>query len=122
MDFTIFDSILDLIFVIDGNGRVIYCNDTAATFCQTSVRRVSGKAMLHDVITFAEPGLVPFNEDSQGRKVPTPFIETAYTLPKHGKEYKDGKVEFPAEIKDDSGEVMEMDVIEAKYFKFLTNG
>ena len=28
-------------------------------------------------------------------------------------------LDFPAEVKDDSGEAMEMDVIEAKYFKFL---
>ena len=37
------------------------------------------------------------------------------------KEYKDGELHPPAEVKDDSGEVMEMDVIEAKYFKFLKN-
>ena len=38
-----------------------------------------------------------------------------------GKEYKDGELHPPDEVKDDSGELMEMDVIEAKYFKFLKN-
>jgi anti-anti-sigma regulatory factor len=38
-----------------------------------------------------------------------------------GKEFKDGALNPPAEVKDDSGEAMEMDVIEAKYFKFLQN-
>jgi len=37
----------------------------------------------------------------------------------NGREFGAGDLKFPAEIKDDSGEVMEMDVIEAKYFKFL---
>ncbi|MGZ3721574.1 MAG: hypothetical protein ACXVA9_01505 [Bdellovibrionales bacterium] len=37
------------------------------------------------------------------------------------KEYKDGELHPPDEVKDDSGEAMEMDVIEAKYFKFLKN-
>ena len=36
-----------------------------------------------------------------------------------GHEYKDGKVMPPNEVKDDSGEEMEMDVIESKYFKFI---
>jgi hypothetical protein len=36
-----------------------------------------------------------------------------------GKEFGDSGVNPPAEIKDEEGEVMEMDVIEAKYFKFL---
>lgn len=91
IDFHVFDSILDSIFVIDGTGKVLYCNDAAATFCQTSVRRVMGKAMMIDVIQFAEPGLLPFSPDSLGRTAPTPFIETAYTLPKVG---KTGKVQL----------------------------
>ena len=37
-----------------------------------------------------------------------------------GVHYSNGKVQPPDEVKDDeSGELMEMDVIEAKYFKFL---
>ncbi|MCB0351422.1 MAG: hypothetical protein KDD38_09580 [Bdellovibrionales bacterium] len=38
---------------------------------------------------------------------------------KDGAEFKGSELNPPAEVKDDSGEVMEMDVIEAKYFKFL---
>ncbi len=90
-DFNVFDSILDLIFVFDGEGRIVYCNDTAATFCQTSVRRVSGKALIQDVIQFTEPGLFPFTPESQGRLLPTPFIETAYNL---AKVEKTGKVQL----------------------------
>lgn len=38
---------------------------------------------------------------------------------KEGTEFKGNEVFPPAEVKDESGEAMEMDVIEAKYFKFL---
>lgn len=80
VDFNIFDSILDSIFVIDGGGKIIYCNDAAATLCQTSVRRVAGKVLLSDLMALEVPGLLPFNEQSQGRQSPSPFVETAFKL------------------------------------------
>jgi hypothetical protein len=36
-----------------------------------------------------------------------------------GKEYSEGAVTPPAEVKDSAGKPMEMDVVEAKYFKFI---
>lgn len=38
---------------------------------------------------------------------------------RYGQEFKEGAFTPPAEVKDDAGEVMEMDVIESKYFKFI---
>ena len=37
----------------------------------------------------------------------------------NGKEFKGKDINPPSEVKDEGGEVMEMDVIPAKYFKFL---
>jgi two-component system chemotaxis sensor kinase CheA len=91
VDFSVFDSILDIIFVIAGDGKIAYCNDAAATFVASSVRRLSGKVFLSDIFSFSEPGLLPFNDRSQGRLSPTPFIETAFDLPKAGKK---GKVQL----------------------------
>ena len=55
---------------------------------------------------------VPYYCDSTGNEKMILF--------KEGAEFKNGEVFPPAEVKDDeSGEAMEMDVIEAKYFKFL---
>ena len=55
---------------------------------------------------------VPYYCESSGNEKMVLFSE--------GKEFKGGEVNAPEEIKDDdSGEFMEMDVIEAKYFKFL---
>ncbi len=51
-----------------------------------------------------------FNENSGAEKM---------VLFRSGNEFKDGELKPPPEVKDEGGEPMEMDVIEAKYFKFL---
>lgn len=51
-----------------------------------------------------------YNEDSGSEK---------NVLFRYGVEFKEGQVQAPSEIKDDGGQPMEMDVIEAKYFKFI---
>lgn len=51
-----------------------------------------------------------FNEDSGAEKM---------ILFTEGKEFSNGQVTPPASVKGDGGEELEMDVIEAKYFKFL---
>lgn len=38
---------------------------------------------------------------------------------RNGNEFVGGQLKAPQEVKDDSGNEMEMDVVEAKYFKFL---
>jgi len=61
-----------------------------------------------------ESFFVPYYADATGTEKMILFEK--------GKQFSDGNVNPPEEVKDDSGEVMEMDVIEAKYFKFLKNG
>jgi anti-anti-sigma regulatory factor len=51
-----------------------------------------------------------FNEGSGAEKM---------VLFRRGTEFKDGEVNPPKEVKDAGGEPMEMDIIEAKYFKFI---
>lgn len=51
-----------------------------------------------------------FCEESESEKI------VLYTF---GKEYDDSGLRPPREVKDDRGMMMEMDVIAAKYFKFL---
>ena len=63
--------------------------------------------------TLIESFFVPYYADATGSEKMVLF--------ENGKEFKDGVLTPPAEVKDDSGELMEMDVIEAKYFKFLKN-
>jgi hypothetical protein len=61
--------------------------------------------------TMVQSFFVPYYADSSGNEKMVLF--------ENGKEFGPGGLNPPAEVKDDSGEVMEMDVIEAKYFKFL---
>ncbi len=38
---------------------------------------------------------------------------------RYGVEFKEGQIQPPTEVKDESGNPMEMDIIESKYFKFI---
>jgi hypothetical protein len=63
--------------------------------------------------TVVESFYVPFFADISG--------EEKMVLFSIGKEYRGGDVFAPKQISDTTGAPMEMDVIEAKYFKFLKN-
>lgn len=45
MDFSFLDGILDSVFVVDKDLNVHYCNEPAATLCESSVRRLQGKPL-----------------------------------------------------------------------------
>lgn len=51
-----------------------------------------------------------YNDDSGSEK------EVLFT---YGKEYSDNELKLPTDIKDDDGNEMEVDVVEAKYFRFI---
>jgi two-component system chemotaxis sensor kinase CheA len=90
LNYEVFDSILDAVFVVDNQTKVIYCNDAAATLCQTSVRRLTDKVMLQYLLDFTE-SIFPFSESSPGWNEPSPFVETSYRVLKSG---KTGKVQL----------------------------
>ena len=54
---------------------------------------------------------VPYYNEDSGSEKNVLFMK--------GKDFNPGKVTPPAEVKDDGGNAMEIDVIEAKYFKFV---
>lgn len=54
---------------------------------------------------------VPFYNDDSGAEKSVLF--------RHGQEFSDSGLANVPEVKDDEGNAMEMDVVEAKYFKFL---
>lgn len=81
VDFGVFDCILDSVFVVDSTGKVVYCNEPAAMLCQTSIRRITNKAILTDLIEFEELPW-PFNESFKGWAGPTPLVETKFRVPK----------------------------------------
>lgn len=95
---------------------------TMPSSVKLSVRKVPKIVVdqINMVAGFLPPGTtiesfyVPYYSDSSGSEKMVLFT--------NGTEFKGGDLFPPAEVKDDSGEAMEMDVIEAKYFKFLKNG
>jgi anti-anti-sigma regulatory factor len=64
--------------------------------------------------TVIESFYVPYYADSSGNEKMVLFT--------NGKEFKGSDLFAPDVVKGEGGEEMEMDVIEAKYFKFLKNG
>ncbi len=68
-------------------------------------------------------GFLPANGKVQSFFVPY-YSEDAGSeksvLFSRGKEFNDGEVTAPSVVKDEDGNEMEMDVIESKYFKFIT--
>lgn len=118
VDFSVFDSILDAAFVVDQDGKIVYCNDAAATLCQTSVRRVVGKAKLSDLLTLATAGILPFTETSQGRTMATPFIETDFHVPKADKMGKGQLAVRPIEGGHWAFFIRDVSLEEALYSKF----
>ncbi|MFP5519522.1 MAG: hypothetical protein ACLGGX_06435 [Bdellovibrionia bacterium] len=56
---------------------------------------------------------VPYYNDDSGSEMNVLF--------RYGQEYSDGKLTPPESVKDEDGNELEMDVIQAKYFKFISN-
>lgn len=68
-------------------------------------------------------GFLPTNGKVQSFFVPYYSEESGSeknVLFSRGKEFNDGQLSIPAAVKDEDGNEMEMDVIESKYFKFIT--
>src|SRR5262249_8800184 len=90
VDFGVFDSLLDSVFAVDGTGKVVYCNQTAATLCETPPRRIINKMSINELIDFAELKL-PLVEGSPGFDSPSPYFESPFKLVKAE---KTGKVQI----------------------------
>lgn len=91
VDYSVFDSNLDSVFVVDAGGKIVYCNEPGAAICGTSVRRLIGKAQLSDYVAFKAEGVIPFTANSPGYASTSPMIETEFTVEKAA---KSGKVQM----------------------------
>lgn len=95
---------------------------TLPSGCKMTVRNCPKIVVdqINMVLGFLPPGskvesfFVPYYSDASGNEKMVLFV--------NGREFKNGKVTPPDTVQDDAGETMEMDVIEAKYFKFVANG
>lgn len=89
MDYSVFDSLIDSVFIIDANRKIVYCNEAAATLCESSVRRLSKGAVFYEVITLSDQSLYAMPEGDWGREEATPYSEIDFRT----KSGKSGKVQ-----------------------------
>ncbi|WP_413293465.1 PAS domain-containing protein [Bdellovibrio sp. HCB185ZH] len=56
IQYSLFDTLLEPVFVLNTDQKVIYCNETAAVVCGLSVRKITrGSMKFLDLFTFSEP-------------------------------------------------------------------
>lgn len=125
MDYSFFDGLIDCVFVINSDKGVIYCNESAAKLCESSVKRLAKGKPIHSIIEFSDKELFTMPNGEKGRDLPAPYSEMKFNL-KTGKE---GKVQIAIQpFTEASGEkrwaimirdVTLEEVLHAKYHKQL---
>lgn len=53
--YNIFDTLLEPVFVLNAEQKVIYCNETAATVCDLSIRKITRGMKFLELFEFSEP-------------------------------------------------------------------
>ena len=77
MDFKLFDTLLEPVFVIDADRKIIYCNEPAALICDMSVRKLTRGQIFDQVLTFEEP--LTFLQTLADLKDPSPYQELGFS-------------------------------------------
>lgn len=77
--YSLFDTLLEPVFIINSAGKVVYCNEPAALICEHSVRKISRGMQFNDLLTFSEPidGLDRLTQVTD----PTPYREVTFKNP-----------------------------------------
>lgn len=76
MEFKIFDTLLEPVFILSADKKVIYCNEPAALICEMSVRKISRGQVFDEIIQFAEP--LPFLQDLASLQDASPYLELSF--------------------------------------------
>jgi two-component system chemotaxis sensor kinase CheA len=85
LDHSLFDSLLEPVFVLSEDGKVVYCNEPAGLVCDFSVRKIRRGMFFKDLLTFDEP--VEWIHDIRNVTGQAPYKETGFTTHsgEHGK-------------------------------------
>ncbi len=78
MDYSFFDSLLDAVFVVDADRKIIYCNTAAASFCESSVRRLTKGIPIYSVLQLSDKNLFVMPEGHLGRETAVPITEIEF--------------------------------------------
>ena len=90
MDYSFFDALIDSAIVINSDREIVYCNEAAASLCESSVRRLTKGKRIYEVIEFDDTDLFLMPEGNKGQKDTFPLSEMKYKLPSG----KDGKLQI----------------------------
>ncbi len=80
MDSKIFDTLLEPIFILNAQGKVVYCNEPASLICEISARKISRSTpFFAEIILFADEifGLSTLKDLTD----PTPYQEVHFKTP-----------------------------------------
>ncbi|MGE5086048.1 MAG: ATP-binding protein [Bacillota bacterium] len=88
IQYSLFDTLLEPVFVLNTDQQVLYCNEAAAIVCGLSVRKISRGMKFLDLFSFSAPidGLDKLIQISD----PTPYKEVNFTTPQGG----EGKIQI----------------------------
>jgi two-component system chemotaxis sensor kinase CheA len=76
MEFKVFDSLLEPVFIIDGEKKILYCNEPAALICDLSVRKLTKGLLFDKVLSFSEDVL--FLSCLSNIQDPSPYQELSF--------------------------------------------
>lgn len=80
MDYSVFDSLLDAVFILDAEKRIVYCNTSAATLCESSVRRLTKGLKFYEVLVVDDAQLFVSKDGALGTEEATPYSEIGFHL------------------------------------------
>lgn len=88
IQYSLFDTLLEPVFVLTADQKVVYCNETAAIVCGLSVRKITRGLKFGDLLTFSDAiegldNLIAISE-------PTAYKEVTFTTSQGG----EGKVQI----------------------------
>lgn len=86
--YALFDTLLEPVFILNAEGKVLYCNETAALICGLSVRKISRGMLFSELMTFSEP--IEALTRLTTVQDPTPYKEVNFETPQGQK----GKVQI----------------------------
>lgn len=78
MDYSVFDFILDSVFVLNENKEIIYANEVGANLCDSTVKRLMGGRLSHEILSFDNNELFWMKKGSLGFESPSTYIETFF--------------------------------------------
>ena len=102
MDFKIFDTLLEPIFIINSDKQIIYCNEPAGLICDLTVRKIiRNKLVFDETFQFSEPILALKNVSEI--KDASPYQEVAFT----NSEGRTGKIQITLQPFQESDNISE---------------